>query len=92
MFTIPRVNVIESDEGYSVEVLGQTGLKFINNNETYFIDSEVLAGPAGMVIYKRGIRKWDEKKKTITDEELLGNIVNKIIAAFKFRDLNIQVI
>jgi hypothetical protein len=73
MFKIPRVNVIESDEGYSVEVLGRTGIRYVEGDKTLWIDSEVLAVPNSIMVFISGIHKWnsgepieDETKKRIT--------------------------
>jgi hypothetical protein len=77
MFKIPRVNVIESDEGFSIEVLGRTGLLYTEGLKSMHIDSEILASPGGIAILKNSIRAWnppyenesvdDIKRKTIID-------------------------
>ncbi|HEV2038278.1 MAG TPA: hypothetical protein VGQ96_06710, partial [Candidatus Eremiobacteraceae bacterium] len=59
VFSIPRVNVVQSSEGYSVEVLGRTGLQYIEGERRLFVDSEVLVGDAGLVIYAGSIVRWD---------------------------------
>ncbi len=59
MFEIPRVNVIQSDEGFSVKVLDRTGLLYTEGSKSLDIDSEVLAGPSGLVIYTDSIRSWN---------------------------------
>jgi hypothetical protein len=40
MFSIPRLNVIESDEGFSVEVLGRTVTSNREGDKVLFVDSE----------------------------------------------------
>jgi hypothetical protein len=77
MFKIPRVNVIESDEGFSIEVLGRTGLLYTEGLKSMHIDSEILASPGGIAMLKNSIRAWnppyenesvdDIKRKTIID-------------------------
>ena len=42
MFTIPRVNVIESDEGFSVEVIGRDEIKYTEDKKSLIIESEFL--------------------------------------------------
>lgn len=93
MFTIPRVNVIQSDAGYSVEILGRTGLLYTEGSKSIHIDSEVLAGPSGLVIYKGSIIAWDSpnNKETI-DEKKRDIIIENIQQAFRFRGLEISVI
>jgi len=43
MFSVPRVNVVKSDSGYLVEVLGRTGMKYSEGERSMFVDSEVLS-------------------------------------------------
>jgi hypothetical protein len=59
MFKIPRVNVIESDEGFSIEVLGRTGLLYTEGLKSMHIDSEILASPGGIAMLKNSIRAWN---------------------------------
>jgi hypothetical protein len=92
MFTIPRPNVIESDEGFSVEVLGRAGLRYREPPREMLVDSEVLAGPSGLVVYGHSIRKWEppyagEALAEGKRQEILDNIRR----AFRYRGLDIQV-
>lgn len=89
MFTIPRVNVIESDEGFSVEVLGQTGVQYIERGKNLFIDSEVLAGSAGMIIYTNSIKNWEDG--SAVDEAERARIIVNVKRAFRHRGIEIQV-
>jgi hypothetical protein len=92
MFLIPRVNVIESDTGFSVEVLGRTGLCYREGDRKLMVDSEVLMGPTGMVIDASSIRRWapPHEKEVIADARR-KQIVENIQAAFSFRGLEIEV-
>ena len=58
MFSSPRNNVVESDEGFYVEILGRTGIKYVEGSRVIFIDSEVLTGPHGMMVQKNSIQNW----------------------------------
>lgn len=84
-FHIPRPNVIESDEGYSVEVLGATGLTYLEGGRILHLDSEALVGPSGLVLYTQtgsfdGLGQEERKR-----------IIENVRAAFKFRGFDIQV-
>ena len=59
MFTSSRPDLYESSDGFSVEVLGRTGLRYREEGRQMFVDSEVLTGPSGMAVYKDTIQKWD---------------------------------
>ena len=59
MFTSPRPNLYESSEGFSVEVLGRTGLRYRELDREMFVDSEVLTGSSGLAVYQDSIQNWD---------------------------------
>jgi hypothetical protein len=90
MFTIPRVNVIESDEGFSIELLGQTGLKYQEKDQSLFVDSEILNGPSGLIIYTDSIDHWSPSNTQVTEPERT-RIVENIRRAFKFRGFDIEI-
>ena len=93
MFGSPRVNLYESDEGFSVEVLGRTGLRYRENNKSMFIDSEVLLGPSGMAVYKTSIQKWDPpNEKEAIDDAKRECIVDNVRRVFRFQGYEIDII
>ncbi len=93
MFTSPRVNVVESDAGFSVEVLGRTGLCYREAGRSVKVDSEVLMGPAGTVIDASSIRVWaPPHEKEVIDEARKKQIVENIRAAFRFQGFEIEVV
>ena len=93
MFKIPRPNVIESDEGFSVEVLGRTGLLYTEGSRKLHVNSEILAGSSGLVMYKNSIRSWDTPHDhQLIDESKRDAIVDNIQRAFRFDGLEIQVL
>jgi hypothetical protein len=84
-FSIPRLNLIECDKGYSVEILGPTGLKYSEPGRTLDLDSETLAGPSGIILYTQtgsfdGLSELEKER-----------IINNVRAAFKFRGFDIEV-
>jgi hypothetical protein len=93
MFSIPRVNVIESDEGFSVEVLGRTGLRYREGEKVMHIESEVLAGPSALEVDSSSIRNWEAPySHEMVDETAKSRIVENIRAAFRFRGLEINIL
>jgi immunity protein 74 of polymorphic toxin system len=93
MFTSPRRNLYESSDGFSVEVLGRTGLRYREAGRQMFVDSEVLTGPSGMAVYKDTIQKWDPPYENVpvTDSDR-DRILNNIRDAFRFEGFEIDVI
>jgi hypothetical protein len=92
MFVSPRANLIESSDGFSVEVLGRTGLRYSEVGRDMFIDSEMLLAPSGMLVYKGTIQKWDPPNEDVAvsesdRERILGNIKE----AFRFQGFEIAV-
>ena len=93
MFTSPRPNLYVSDAGYAVEVLGRTGLRYIEGQRSMFVDSEVVTGPAGMVVYRDTIDRWDEPHTfEALDDEAKERILNNIRDAFRAHGFEIEVI
>ena len=93
MLTIPRPNLYESSEGFSVEVLGQTGLTYRDKGREMFIDSEVLSGPAGMAVYRDTISCWKppHDDEIISDDEK-EHIMQNIREVFRFQGFEIEII
>ena len=82
-FSFPRVNVIESDSGYRVEVLGRTGLRYTEGARTMFIDSEILAS-TGIGLWQSSIKRWDPPSNSVLiDEGERRRILENIRAAFE---------
>jgi hypothetical protein len=93
MFKIPRNNVIESSEGFSVEVLGRTGLEYRTDAKVIHLDSEIEAGPAGLVIFTKSSYSWTTADGSlITDEKEKREIIDNIREAFRFQGVEIAII
>jgi len=93
MFTSPRPNFYESSDGFSVEVLGRTGLCYREGTRKMFVDSEVVTGPAGMAVYRDTIERWDAPHEAnIVGDVERERILNNIREAFRFQGFEIQVI
>lgn len=91
MFKRPRVNVIESDDGYSVEVLGRTGLLYTEKEKSICIDSEVLNGSTRAVI-KKSTSKWEHPyEKEFIDDNKRNLIVENIRQALRFDGAGIEI-
>ena len=84
-FEIPRVNVIESSNGFTVEVLGRVDLKYSEGPRTMTVDSEILVGNA-IEILRNSIQTWEAPfENEEIDEDKRESIVDNIQRAFKFR-------
>lgn len=91
-FFIFRTNVIESDEGYSVEMLGPAGLRYSEGDRVFFIDSEMLAGPDGVIVYSESIKvESSVDAASPLDSAEKTRIIANIREAFRFRGFKIQV-
>jgi len=55
MFFTPRVNLIASDEGFSIEVLGRTGIEYREGERAMIVDAEVLAPGHGIALFKKSL-------------------------------------
>jgi hypothetical protein len=91
VFKIPRVNVIESDEGFSVEVLGRTGLLYTEGDKSIRIDSEVLNSTT-IAIIKDSIKVWNPPyENEVINEDKCDSIVGNIRRAFQSQLKSIEV-
>jgi len=90
MFKCDNPNIITSDEGFLVQVLGQTGLKYQEGERSAHVSSEVLASPYGLVIYQSSIRRWETGGDI--NESQRSQIIDNIRRAFAFRNVEIEVI
>jgi hypothetical protein len=93
MFTSPRPNLYESSEGFSVEVLGRTGLRYREADREMFVDSAVLTGSSGLAVYKDTIQRWEPPydNAPVTDSDR-DRILNNIRDAFRSQGFEIDVI
>jgi hypothetical protein len=71
------------DEGFSVEVLGRVGMRYSERGRTMYIDSEVLAGPHGVGMWRSSIKSWDPPDSDEpVDEATRDRIIEHIRRAF----------
>src|SRR5579859_7705536 len=77
-FSEPAPNVIESDAGFSVRVLGRTGMRYTEGGRSVRIDSEVLGRPRAIVMFEESIKAWEgegAQPLSVADRDrIIGNI------------------
>ena len=81
-FSEPEPNVIESSEGFSVSVLGRTGMRYSEGGRSVCIDSEVLAKPRAIAMSKGSIRLWEGSAGTEVGDHDRDRIAANIKRAF----------
>ena len=92
MFTIPRPNVVASDEGFSVEVLGRTGVRYEDKFGVVTIDGEMLAGPAGFMLYRDSMQTVDIRDGGELNEARRCLIMKNVYSAFSFSGFDIDIL
>ncbi len=91
-FTTPRPNVYECSDGYSVEILGRTGIRYHEGNRSIFVDSEVLAPPAGILIYQDSIQSWQlPDGASSIDESERQRILRNMLEMLQHHDIRVDV-
>ncbi|MGZ3374728.1 MAG: hypothetical protein ACXU9O_15220 [Gemmatimonadaceae bacterium] len=92
-FRVPKVNVIESSQGFAVEVLGRTGLRYTEGGRDLFIDSEVLAAGFGLLVIANSIQNWGPKPRSSGDLERAERvrIIENIQRAFASQGEKIEI-
>lgn len=93
MFFIPRVNLIASDEGFSIEVLGRTGIEYREGERAMIVDAEVLAPGHGIALFKKSLLGWKPPYdgEHLSDERKV-EILNNISRAINFRQQPIEIL
>ncbi len=81
-FSEPEPNVIASTHGFSVRVLGRTGMRYVEGDHSALIDSEVLATPRGIVMYAPSARVWEGPNPREITETERERVVSNIKRAF----------
>jgi hypothetical protein len=90
-FWEPVPNRIESDAGFFVEVLGRTGMRYGEGGRTAFIDSELLAGNAGIFAISDSLTKWDPPDGEDIGDAERKRIFDNVKRAFDARGHKIQI-
>jgi hypothetical protein len=86
-------NVFVSDEGYTVAVLGRTGVKYTEGERSLVIDSELLAGPSGILLYASTISAWAAPyHEEHIDPDTRSQILLNIRRAFEIQGFDILVV
>lgn len=93
-FSEPEPNVIESSAGFSVRVLGRTGMRYTEGLRSVSIDSEVGGGSTpAIAMFTETIRMWEapDYPEPVTDGDR-DRIVANIRRAFAAcgRELHVQ--
>jgi Immunity protein 74 len=92
-FWKPRTNVVESSAGFSVEVLGRTGMLYVEKGHSLHLYSEVLAIPHAVAIWRDSIKGWDPPNdaEPISDKDR-EQIIQNIQRAFEETKQRLDVI
>ncbi len=91
-FSEPEPNVIESSTGFSVRVLGRTGMQYCEGERSVWIDSEVLATPRAIAMFKETIRAWegpDPGEVSSTERDRIAGNIKRAFDACGY-DLQVQ--
>jgi hypothetical protein len=93
-FSEPEPNVIESSAGFSVRVLGLTGMRYTEGDRSVYMDSEVLAkpGPGAIALFKDRMRPWGSPPGSARlSEDESDRIANNVKRAFEACGYELQV-
>lgn len=91
-FSEPEPNVIESSAGFMLRVLGRTGMRYMEGGRSVRIDSEVLARPRAIAMFKDSIKAWerpDDSEFTDAERERITDNIKRAFEACGY-DLEVQ--
>lgn len=86
-------NVYRSPDGFSIEVLGRTGLRYRENGRSYFVDAEVLAPPGGIAVYRGSVVQEKSSVESLpVSNQARKRILSNIHALLSARGLPVDFI
>jgi len=92
-FSEPEPNVIKSSAGFMVRVLGRTGMRYMEGGRSVWVDSEVLARPGAIAMFKDSMKAWeqpnDSAEFTGADRDRIANNIKRAFDACGY-DLEVQ--
>jgi hypothetical protein len=91
-FSEPEPNVIESSAGFTVRVLGRTGMRYVEGDRSVWIDSEVLAPPGAIAMFKDRMKEErpnDSAEFTEADRDRITSNIKRAFDACGY-DLRVQ--
>jgi hypothetical protein len=89
----PRPNFYESDDGYSVEILGRLGMEYREGDRVLLVESEIgMADVPTIAIWKDEIRGWKEpyNQEPITEQKRI-EILKNICAVLKWDNIQVEI-
>lgn len=90
-FSEPEPNLIESTAGFSVRVLGRTGLRYEEGGRSVWVDSEVLAKSGAIALFKDSIKTWEGASPGQVSDADRDGIAANIKRAFEFCGYELEV-
>ena len=90
-FHEPEPNLIAGNAGFLVKILGRTGLRYIELDRSVRVDSEVLAKPGAMALFKDSIKMWQGEHPEPVSMADRDRIADNIKRAFEFCGYELQV-
>jgi hypothetical protein len=90
-FSEPEPNVIASSAGFSIRVLGRTGMRYVEGERSVRIDSEVLAEPRSIVMSKASMRAWEGSDAEPLSDADRDRVAANIKRAFDARSSKIDI-
>jgi hypothetical protein len=93
MFNNPRVNVYESDAGFSIEILGRVGMEYKEGDKIMFVESEIgISDTPTIAIWQDELRTWKPPydKEVLTDLRRM-EILKNICSLLKWRNIQVEI-
>jgi len=83
----------QSPAHVGITLLGRTGLRYTEDGRSMFVDSEMLAHPNSIVVYRESISRWDPPHESQTlSEGDRERVLASIVAALRLQGFDVDVI
>lgn len=86
-------NLYRSPGGFSVEVLGRTGLRYREEGRSYFVDAEILAPPGGIMVYGSSVLHEVALATPVqVSEPIRERVLSNILALLTSRGIRVDLV
>jgi hypothetical protein len=92
MFKLIKPTLIESDEGFSVNLLDGEYMNYSEGDHKLKFNIEILASPAGYALYKQSIKGWQAPYNAEDiDDVKRERIIQNVERALRFANYQVEI-
>lgn len=91
MFTNPKLNVVRTTDGKSIEVLESTGVRYEDEHGAVLINGQMLNVSGGYMLYRHSMKTVSAPPNTELSDARRAHILDTVRAAMTFQGLPVTI-